>query len=43
VRGAADALPQLRLELEELVDVRGTDRRSRAVVAPRVDDGRIRR
>lgn len=43
VRGAADALPQLRLELEELVDVGGADRRTRAVVAPRVDDRRIRR
>ena len=43
VRGAADALPPLRLEREELVDVRGADRRGRAVVSPRVDDRRIRR
>ncbi|MBU6365309.1 MAG: hypothetical protein KJT01_03800 [Gemmatimonadetes bacterium] len=43
VRGAAEALAQLRLELEELVDVRGADRRARAVVSPRMDDRRIRR
>ncbi|MEN9817740.1 MAG: hypothetical protein RLZ32_1620 [Gemmatimonadota bacterium] len=43
VRGGADALRQLRLEVEELVDVRGTDRRARTVVAPRVDDSRVRR
>jgi hypothetical protein len=43
VRGPADALRQLRLEVEELVDVRGADRRARTVVAPRVDDSRVRR
>lgn len=43
VRGTATALPQLRVELEELVDVRGEDRLSRTTVAPRVDDTRVRR
>lgn len=43
VRGGADALRQLRLEVEELVDVRGADRRARTVVVPRVDDSRVRR
>jgi hypothetical protein len=43
VQGPASALGALRLELDELVDVRGADQRSRAVVAPRVNDQRIRR
>lgn len=43
VRGPATALSQLRVELEELVDVRGENRLSRAIVARYVDDARIRR
>jgi hypothetical protein len=43
VRGPASALPQLRVELEELVDVRGENRLDRATVVPRINDARIRR
>lgn len=43
VRGPASALAQLRLELAELVDVRGDDQRRRAVIANRVNDARIRK
>jgi hypothetical protein len=43
VRGPASALAQLRLELAELVDVRGTDQQKRAVVSNRVNDSRIRK
>ena len=43
VRGPATALAQLRLELAELVDVRGADQQKRAVVSNRVNDSRIRK
>lgn len=43
VRGPASALAQLRLELDELVDVRGADQRKRAVVSARVNDARVRK
>lgn len=43
VRGPASAVSQLRVELEELVDVLGTNRLSRATVVRVVDDARIRR
>ena len=43
VRGPASALAQLRLELPELVDVRGADQRKQAVVSNRVNDARIRK
>ena len=43
VRGPASALPQLRLELPELVDVRGADQRKQAVISNRVNDARIRK
>lgn len=43
VRGPVASLAQLRLELAELVDVRGADQRTRAVVSNRVNDSRIRR
>jgi len=41
VRGPASALSQLRLELAELVDVRGADQRKQAIVAARVNDARV--
>jgi hypothetical protein len=43
VRGPVVSLAQLRLELAELVDVRGTDQRKQAVIANRVNDSRIRK
>ena len=43
VRGPATALSQLRVELEELVDVHGDNRLSRATVLRFIDDSRIRR
>ena len=43
VRGPASALAQLRLELAELVDVRGADQRKQAIVSNRVNDARIRK
>jgi hypothetical protein len=43
VRGPASALSLLRLELDELVDVRGVDQRKQAMVSARVNDARIRR
>jgi len=43
VRGPASALSQLRLELAELVDVRGADQRKKAMVSARVNDARVRK
>ena len=43
VRGPASALSLLRLELDELVDVRGVDQRKQAMVSARVNDARIRK